>query len=267
MDFCVSNDIATPDSSRVRVHSSIPPVQIAGPFAAKARTLPNYAAFEEVGDGVYSAVVPDPAIWSPEHPVFYRIEFQGGSKQTVGIRKTEVCGASLFIDGRRTVLRATHLPISPAFAELKMSAVCKCGDATTEQSLIDATNLGVPVILDAVDSKEQLTTHSSWACVIAIILPHHEEPPTMQMSANALRLVRITNADKPIPVWSHGAVVPSNILSQFPTNFSKAACMFAEMDLMQPADAVQTNEAGMRRACEQLQCELAPDFDLAGYVV
>ena len=265
MDFCVSNGVATPDSCLVRVQSDAEPFQIAGPFAAMSRTLPNYSPFKCVDSGIYSADVSDPAIWSPEHPVFYRIEFRDGSKRVVGIRKTEVCNASLFIDGRRTVLRATYSPISPAFVDLKLSAICKCGEAETERMLVEATDLGIPVILDATDCRDDLTAHSSWPCVVAVVLPIRENEPDSQISANALRIVRITNSDQTIPSWAHGAVVRHDVLSSCRRPLPTAPFLFAESNDVNSSVA-KRDVASIRRACERLQCSLAPEFSLAGYI-
>ena len=262
MDFCFSNDTATPDITRVRVRSSKNAVKIVGPFAANARTLPNYTSFRETDAGDFLADVSDPAIWSPDHPVFYRVQFDDDSIAIVGVRKVEVCGASLFVDGRRTVLRATRFPISPAHVDLKLSLFVSC-DMLAEPTLKSATELGIPVILDATERTDALTALSSWPCVTAIVLPIASETP--DMSDNPLRLVRIVDADDLLPDWAHGAIVPTRVISAFAQRCSTIPLILAE-DPLQDSVA-PTDPAGIRRACEQLQYKLAPQFDLAGYIV
>jgi hypothetical protein len=265
MEFCVSNDVVTPDLTRLFVRSDQHPIEVSGPYSKRGKTLPNYSSIHQIGENLYQATVLDPAIWTPEHPVFYRIKFADNQTPAiVGIRKNEVCGKSVFVDGRRHVFRTALIKesqLTPSFADLRLSILLQRPDTNTLET---ATYQGVPVILEAGSESEleNIARFSSWPCVFGVILAANctSAIGAAALSANALRLARLESYETSLPNWAHGAVMSFDSLVS--TAIDLSCPVFAER---KTADFV--DEARIRRSCEQLQCDLAPQYNLAGYIV
>jgi hypothetical protein len=265
MEFSVSNEVVTPVSTRILVRSNQPPIEIAGPYSKLGKTLPVYTLFHQIGEGSYQATVLDPAIWTHDHPVFYRIKFsETAIPAIVGIRKNEVCARSVFVDGRRYVIRAGSIredSLIADFAGLRLAILVKCDDIPRLET---ATYQGIPVLVDASSENElqNLAYLTSWPCVMAVILPGsltNDFVSTAGLSTNPLRLARLGPRDQ-LPSWAHGAVISFDSLISM--KIDRNYPVLAER---RTADLV--GAAVIRRSCERLQCDLAPQYNLAGYIV
>ena len=266
VEFSFSNAIIAAESVQVTVETDSMPTQIAGPYAATAKTLPAY--FQIRGDdGSFCGQVFEPAVWSPVHPVYYRLQMQSGAFRTVGIRKNEACFSSLYMNGRRTVLRAVQ-GSKPTQADVLDWVDLKISVVTSVSPDVDfvlslATDHGVPVILDAEHARiGELRNAASWPCVTAIIV-REDCPVVDQLPANPLCLVRTQNPNE-LPSFAHGAIVPAERLMDLAeTALGNGVIVAESADALPPSSSA----AAIRRSCEQLQCDLAPAFNLAGYIV
>ncbi|MCA9211664.1 MAG: hypothetical protein KDB27_01245 [Planctomycetales bacterium] len=266
MDFFVSNGVASPESVRMTIRTEAIVTQVAGPYAASARTLPNYATPERLSDNSYQVRISDPAIWSPIHPVYYRLQHGGGSRK-IGVRKIEACNQSVFLNGRRTVLRAScgavpNPETAQQWVDERLSLVISQA-SVSERILTLATDFGIPVIVEADQANaNELADISSWPCVTAIVFSDSLEQ-TENISKNPLRLWRCSEPELNVPSWAHGIVVSSELLLTLSQPSGGWPLMFVEST----ADLDQLSVSEQRRMCERLQSTHAPQVDLAGYII
>lgn len=260
--FRVFHDRPTETSTTISIRGMGPhtSARIEGPYCSRARTLRSTAHFT-AGDGVHACRLVDPVFWSPEFPAYYRVDVLDGDEvidsQRIGVRKLECSQGSLFLNSRRWVLRAVwsnSLSVAECQQE-NLSIVC---DNPSEKFLDDASDAGLFVVLDledCVDWEERVCELSRFPCVgLTILRDSIDQVPT----TNQLFAHRISPPEVKPASWAHV------LIADFPelkacsaTDFSRPLFCFRRL----------RGEPLGRAACEQLQRDLAPEFDLAGYIV
>ena len=234
--------------------------RIEGPYCKNGRTLRSTVQFESHQDQLTCQLI-DPVFWSPEFPAYYRVDvFADDEKidtQRLGIRKLECSRGSLFFNSRRWVLRAAwsdSLSVDDCQRE-NVSIVC---DDPSDEFLNQATDSGVFVVVNLEefdDWKERMEHLSRFPCIGMFILDNTivDLPRTNQLLAH-----RFPPHDATPASWAH---VLMSEYSEF-NDESKAS-------VSHPLVCYRSisGEPMTRAACDGLQRDLAPEFDLAGYVV
>lgn len=268
---------------------------LTGPKSRHSRTLQANYSVRKMGAGtdrLAEVMVTDPCFWTPEQPFLYRLDLEIRDRdhavhrfaRLVGIRRWAVDRSDLRLDGRRTVLRGMVVPrhvdagdLLPAARKAEVAlVVSRPDDALCEE----ASQLGVALVADLRGEEDVATLTQSllqagcWPAVMLALLdsaPHAErspdEPPLAGMSTGMIvaQSVSPTCADSVAAMASGGGglVVELGEGERPPVWLA---------DQKQPAIAICRRQSyadplSARAACDRLQAELAPQFDLAGYFV
>jgi hypothetical protein len=273
----------------VRAGESAGPVgfagQLEGPVCKFARTLStSYKVSRPLGGAdsgraLAESYVADPCYWTPALPFLYRLvgEVARADGTTlpldrlIGFRRLRPERASLRLEGERVVFRGaavasfgvdglddarnagTMLIVGESSEEL-----CLAADGTGVGLIADLRNQSSP--LDA--TLRRLALHPS---VMAVILD--AEATSAGRQAGLLVANGIRAAAEPSPADLHFA--PNLFVVELSPGESPPAWMASSRC---PVIAVRRGAAyadftGARAACDQLQADLAPEFNLAGYFV
>lgn len=252
---------------------------IQGPHCMRAKTLSATFAVgsHKCESGSVSTLITEPCYWSPSLPFLYKIDLQvewdNGTttnwQQSIGLRRWEILGRSLFQERRRVVLRGAAID-SPMHQQLGAAAEAEIALVThnlPDELLAAASELGVPLLIDLRDAENIARTvlaRLSWYPSVAGVL----------LASKPSGELRLPNGAK------LGALVSSETCAE---EFAWADVLVAELPPTQaPAawlsncekpvvgirrDASPVDIAQVRSRCDLLQSDLAPEFDLAGYFV
>jgi hypothetical protein len=239
--------------------------QLCGPRCERAHTLP--ATFQANQSG--TLLVTDPCYWTPQLPFLYDVELSlqlaDGTtttwKHTVGLRRWEIDGRNLFRERRRIVLRAV------AVAEFDVADLAAAVEAEMALVVLDpseaflqrASELGVPIVADLRGLSPSLTSYTWQPSVVLVLLDKATPKPHAIKTASVARpacgfaantwpdaiTIELSNSERP-PAWA-------------------ATCEKPLIAIRRQGAYAELAEA--RRACDQLQADLAPQFNLAGYFV
>ena len=273
--------------------SGAPPTQpetIKGPYCRWADTLPATFRFRAHGEHTWKATVVDPCFWSPGYPATFRVTV-GDETRDFGIRHFGRRGPHLFNDGERIVLRGLSLPTAATWAGSSpvdwRSIVTELRHAYVNFAIADfdpelalaASQIGLALAI-RVQSGHDVTAaidrFCQYAAVTFVVLPNTVETldtSVHQAATNVLLAAEIdagANVDRSdggaaVPSWASTLIfngTPSDIsrLHQTGREWPRIAC---QSDLADNSLA----PTEVRRSCELLQAQLAPELDAAGYVV
>jgi len=255
-----------------------------GPHCKYARTLPATFSVSpcECLPGISNRtqqIITDPCYWTPQLPYLYN--FEGEMKladetvqpwsHTVGFRRWEVEGRNLRLERRRIVLRGVEAADESAI-DLHAAHDAEVALLVKEPSdsfLQQASEIGAMVIADLRRVETELTPRLlslAWQPSVALVLvnPAHGfyEPP-------AITLGHTVNAKAPLepesiaPEWASVLLVELNAGERPPDWLASTE---------KPVMVIRRGETcsdfqQARAACDRLQADLAPQFDLAGYFV
>jgi hypothetical protein len=247
--------------------------EVYGPKCEFARTLPT--KYPVTGSKI---LIPEPCYWTPQLPFLYELELrwqdaEGGDhsfKRLVGLRRLSPRRNSLYWDSRRVVLRGMRVPMVTA----DLIAAARAADVTlltppTDEQCALADRFGTPLIADLRDADStadhlaRLVEHPSVAMVLVndrqLFPSEIEQLPLGGIYAVAVDAPCAT----PLAPWSNVIVVELQ-----PGDRPHAALAHCA----KPVIAIRRGEsyadfAAARAACDRLQTELSPEFNLAGYFV
>jgi hypothetical protein len=259
-----------------------------GPQCRYARTLPtcySLRPLETSADLLAELVVPDPCFWTPQMPLLYRLDMrlQGMAGETqvisqlVGIRRWGVDRAALRLEGRRTVLRGvetgpgylTRQQLATAHDEQLTLIMHQVDDAFCEE----ASRVGVALVADlrgtgdAAAMARELVRASRWPAVLLAVVEESRVISTQSLPAGlpVLHPLDISSGKvaSKIASWADGVLVEM-------VNSDRLPDWLATLD--KPVLAIRRDQqdvclATVRRTCDRLQSDLAPQFDLAGYFI
>ena len=250
---------------------------IKGPRCTRARTLAATFGIEESefnGNIPIGKLIPDPCYWTPQLPFLYDIaldvKFADGSQQSwthsVGLRRWEVVKTDLFRERRRVVLRGRCVDdLSSTVLEQAVEAeVTLSVPPPSEEQLQAADELGVSLIVDLrKETVKSMPGRHSWHPSVAGLLLT-EDPGRQFLSPNGAMLCGFAAAGSSEPTGDWAQVVVAE--------FSKGELPDGLANLVKPVIAIRRADRELdftaaRAACDQLQADLAPEFDLAGYFV
>lgn len=261
---------------------------IIGPHSAHAHTLPAKMPFRflaSAGDlPLAETIVPDPCFWTPESPYTYRVNLevhrQGKvvqqHEQLFGIRPLGARGRSFYLDGRRWVLRggfSSNLHSSTLADRRDAELAAVVSDCEDAELLAKASELGVLLVGHLTGDSEptlaRLEQLARWPAVGMVLIDTALDEATLVANrprnvllGQRLRVDETEPEFRPAP-WA-----------DFIVGDVDDPAFFAEQtkDLQLPVVACRQAEGELspqeiRTACEQLQQDLAPQGDFAGYLV
>lgn len=247
-------------------------LEIRGPFCSIAKTLKTTTLFQRTCDpAVWRARIVDPCFWSPDYPACYRICIQLGA-QTIefrcGIRRFGVKDGQFWLNGKRWVLRAAHQDSrrETLLQQWREARLAMLVDDPLDSLLDRAAELGVMLIinLEVRYLPDRLRQVSQSPAVVMAIVPPETTLEECRAQAPNLLIAKRFAADA-------SETSPQDvdvILCQ--TKGSESSALLGCNSI--PVVAVRHDDrwadlTAARAACDALQRDLAPRFDLSGYLV
>lgn len=257
---------------------------LVGPECRYARTLPSSYSLSPMATTtglLAELVIPDPSFWTPEMPLLYRLDMQLRStagethafSRLVGIRRWGVDRATLRLDGRRTVLRGVNAGLHDltgeqlveAHAEQLTLIAHQPGAAICEA----ASRIGVALVTDlrGLDDRSavirELVRASHWPAVLMALIEVSQVAGDQPLPTGLVMVHPLDTSNGEMASWTDGVLVatdPPHSLPDWLTEVDKPVLAIRRG----PPDICL---ATVRQACDRLQADLAPRFDLAGYFV
>jgi hypothetical protein len=308
------SDCGTGGVERARLEGTL-----VGPRRGRDMTLPttvklvdvtgNHAAAADAGQALARAVFTEPAFWTPELPNLYRLEARVHSgdrtvavfDRMVGLRRLGVRGRSLWLEGRRWVLRGvtsdaaafepTSLRSLPAAAVVRdpCDEVCAAADQTGVAIVVRLEDLsGRP--FDPGVTAERIASWAMHPSVVLSVVPRSanaEEAMAIVAAARPLKgtmLVGLevdgTQSPDAVPAVLVGVV--DCIVVDLPPDglphdgWRSASPLGADRPLVAQRAVAAANAAERRHECDRLQAALAAwgladgatqlPWDWAGYL-
>ncbi|MEM8944441.1 MAG: hypothetical protein AAGD11_04595 [Planctomycetota bacterium] len=257
---------------------------LTGPSCRYAKTLPSTTKIplsEASQDGASTFTqcqLIDPCYWTPRLPFLYKfmpdISYADGSsasiEHTLGLRRWETDGQNFLLERKRTVLRGVFVRQE---LEIDLDAAHGAELAVmvpnpSRPFLQEASEQGVMIIADIRDCSDNLTNQLlsfTWQPSVGIVLPTMDACylPHSQILAASINSAGHDSMGVLSEDWVKVVIVeletgekPSASLAQIdkPVIAIRRGVEFADLH-------------AARAACDRLQAELAPEFDLAGYFV
>jgi hypothetical protein len=254
-----------------------------GPYCTIARTLtaqfPLRTGVDSTGQAIATARVTDPCFWTPALPFLYRLTLtltsQAGKwtiEPMVGLRRWECDGQNFRLERKRVVLRGATSP-SNADATLddaRAQEVTLLVVEPTDELCQEASRRGVGLIADLRNlgnaAPARLRMLAWHPAVLAALVDDcdsasDELPPMVATGC----VVDVDSAAATLNARPWGRLIAVELnASQRPPNWLAT--------YGRPVIAIRRGVAyadfhQARAACDRLQADLAPEFDLAGYFV
>ena len=249
--------------------------ELYGPRCEYGRTLASTFRRKAVSDQRVEFLVPEPCYWSAAMPFLYELRrvdagaTNNGVMHTLGLQRLSAHGVNLRLGGERVVLRGA------VATSLNEAAVCEAHEAESAiiavaageiPDLSAASRWGAAVLVDAssfAGDVQQLRQRLSWEPAAAAVL--HAAGADSWTNANAF-LTGVVLPPRPQSDAANSAGAQL-ILADLAAGKRPPAAIGV---LGKPVIAVRrspefTSFTEARAACDRLQAELAPEFNLAGY--
>jgi hypothetical protein len=257
--------------------------QVRGPRCKLAETLPATSPLVDLGPGptlLAQALLPDPVFWTPDLPAIYDVtvnllrgtELIASASREIGLRSLGVRGHSLFLNGKRWVLRGVSTAGTTARVPSdwhEIQAACCCDDSRPGD-LLEASGCGtltlvhVPARGGPVIPRLRQLARFPAAAIAVIDAPLPPDFRKSQVAPNLILAQGISPDHRwPREPWTEVLVVQADE----PEWIAEAGTLdevpiIAARYLRSPVDL-----ATARAACDTLQRDLAPLGQFAGYVV
>ncbi len=263
-------------------------VQIAGhlrgPSSALARTLPASYAVQPLSRAagqpcLAEVVLPDPCYWTPQSPFLYdvQLELTAADHTTdrletcLGLRRWAVEGNHVSWERRRYVLRGVgaDAPTADVIAAARVAELALLVAQPEAALCQEASRWGVPLVVDL----RGLTCSNSggwgydWAAAVLVVLAEPAQVALWQRQPHNFLLATCLTPQTPAAavagvdgdLWAV-EIGPGETPPTWLASATKPV-------LVMRGQADRAPGEFSRRACDRLQQELAPAFDLAGYFV
>jgi hypothetical protein len=256
---------------------------VRGPRCLYAQTLPSTAPLIDLGAGptmLARAAMMEPCFWSPDLPEIYDVmvrlqrgsEILGSSHREIGLRSLGVRDTHFTLDGKRWIIRgvrsqSTTEKLPRAWHDEAASYVISSVD---EEALSEASQWGTLSIVEVSGTPgelmrqlQQLALHPSAA--LAII--DGQLPSDFKISAVAPNLLLVQPCLKTtefiVEPWASAVWIDANDARSFSEMVSTLNLpVLAARPLESPLPIAQA-----RAACDELQRDIAPIGQFAGYIV
>lgn len=254
--------------------------ELYGPRCEYARTLASTFRSQMTGDGNVEFLVTEPCYWSAAMPFLYELRRTGawadGATHLLGLRQLIAHGRNLRLDGERIVLRgAACSEFDAAAARRAHAAECSVAlSLVNEFDFSEASRLGAFVLLDATQFDGDLGTlleRISWQPGVAVVTLSRERlelarelPGRAAGILLAQRFDSLDWGDANFVTGGVGVIVAALDEGERPPGWM-ATCARPVVAIRRGAAYADFEQA--RASCDRLQAALAPEFDLAGYLV
>jgi hypothetical protein len=259
--------------------------QVRGPRCKLAQTLPVTSPLVDLGPGptlLARALVPDPVFWTPDLPAIYDVtvnllrgtEIIATERRQIGLRSLGIRGRSLFLNGKRWVLRGVWTSSTTAISPQewhevgavyasdnlrsdRLTLASECG-ALTMARVAEPPGLMDPVLRSVARFP---------AVAIALIEERIQLPADFRKSSVAPNLIFAQKIDLFRP-WSLQPWADLLVVNAEKPELIAEAMSVGEIPIIAyrrcrpPVELVTA-----RAACDELQRDLAPLGQFAGYVV
>ena len=222
--------------------------QVRGPFCQHSRTLPSST---NVAQG--TAMVVDPCYWTPKLPFLYEAKLQfettGGTQQTrfqFGLRWCVTDRNGLRLNRKWFVVRSVSAGTDYDLEEFRTASAGLWMSDYSEETCLQASRLGVLVVCNATLTLDQTARLDQFPAVLFA-----KSSPAL--SPDIVSLVDDTPRQGSVHVVEEGSL-----------NASTTAPESTQFVLRQSADA---DIKHLRRCCDELQRDVAPLGQFAGYIV
>jgi hypothetical protein len=243
----------------VRDADKVPTGTIRGPFSDFAKTLTADFKLKSADSHGAEALITEPCYWTPQLPMRYELHIEGESSVSFGLKRFYCSGRNLTLEGKRIVLRGKECD-SPSETDLKLARQHETAlmviDPTDEVCQM-ASRLGVPLLVrvTSVTAIERL----AWYPAVYMVLVTAGQCASL---SSQVLVTEIVMADKE-PTGLSQAVIIKLDPNERPPAWAATCDKPVIVIRKDPEAEIKT----ARSACDQLQAELAPEFDLAGYFV
>jgi hypothetical protein len=254
-----------------------------GPSCPYARTLPARIALKDAGPGktlLARCIVPDPCFWSPALPYLYQatVTLRCGERELatierpVGLQRFCVSGTNLRLDGRRSVIRGVCREVfddCPHEQWREASAAMVVDDP--EESLCEQCSRDGVLLVAVISTLKpeaiarELARLGSWPAVGVTVLGGNVQiDGEIALLAGNMLLAQRLKGLGPIQLapWAKLAFCDVDTQNRLPSGVEHNVPVLA----FRAAGGMAT-VADARAACDQLQRDLAPVGDFAGYLV
>jgi hypothetical protein len=249
-----------------------------GPTCLYAQTLPATYSFQSQAPGeskIARATVPDPCFWTPQLPYLYEATLQlrsGGqgiaqASRTLGIRPLGIRGASFFYAGKRWVLRgAKATPSATDVQSWHDAEAAMWISVATDAVCRGASNTGVLLVVNADQVEIEIKMLAQYAAVGMIVADGSRLSTVFSQlpsNSNCILLQDISKDPKvPVDPRAQAVIVEASYLLA-----TDSAWKQIQLPVVAYRDAGSLAADEIRSACDQLQADLAPVGDFAGYFV
>jgi hypothetical protein len=256
-----------------------------GPVCAFARTLPSIvvAKIASGGRGI-EFLVTEPCYWTPQLPFLYDLRWRTQDAhgtireldRSLGLRRLTAHGRDLRQNGERIVLRGAcceHLEPS-RLAEARAAETAILTQYPNDELYDAAANMGVFLIADATAYSGDLLSlfrELSWQPAVALVLLNRDQIAEDQTRAvrrmSLLLAQRIRGDDRTVEA---DIAAEADVIAVELAEGDRPPAWLARVT--KPVIAIRRGRVyaelhEARVACDRLQAELAPEFNLAGYFV
>jgi hypothetical protein len=256
---------------------------VRGPRCATAQTLPATAPLVDLGPGptlLARALVTDPSFWSPDLPAIYDVvvELRRGSevvaqtKRQIGFRPLGVRGKWILREEKPWVLRGvmTRSTNETDIGRWREAAAVLVDNSGDDWDWGEASRLGVPLFASIPGDSPAFLRHlrrfvaQPAGTFIAIAAAEGREAIIADIAKNVVTVQSPSTLDGlSLTQWAKIVTMEVTDERQFA---ERAAAIDRPVIAMRPLEH-QLSVADARAACDQLQRDLAPFGQYAGYVV
>jgi len=256
-----------------------------GPVCEYAHTLPAESQLRPVSEsakGIFLSeiLLMDPCYWTPALPFQYELDmtitYDEGTmireKRLVGIRRWAIEGASFSLERRRVVLRGCRVDkiSSQTLTEARSAETALIVELPTDQDCEVASREGVVLIADLHGMSEPLDIElqrlNCYPAVMIVLLSTDQIRQFDLKNSQLLKALHITaeTLESEIDLAACDLLAVEFAANESPPNWL-ADCGKPVIAIRRGATYSELT-AG-RSACDRLQADLAPQFNLAGYFV
>jgi hypothetical protein len=274
----VRSDIAFEQVARPRRLTG----SVSGPECRYARTLPIHVPLRETDSKsplLAEALVPDPCFWTPQMPHLYQVQadiYDGHDKigqcgAMFGIRRFTTRGCNLILDEKRFVIRGTAsiTPWAESIQRWHDAELAALVTDPNDELCAEASRCGVLLIAELTRIRQRLRARelSQWPAVGLVIQQRAvlERPGAEADIPNGVIAAQRFALGERVRPANRAQAVICDVEEAGEAAARIGDCPLPIVAFRRCRDGTSVDEA--RAACDRLQRDLAPRFDLAGYLV
>lgn len=255
-----------------------------GPFSRFGHTLPMNYPLTDLGHGeslLGRIVIPEPSPWTRELASLYEISVslvrsgvaQAETKISFGLRNFGAKDNRFVLNGKNWVIRGTRVEShdDSILEELREHFAAAYVRNPSEDWLEKASRAGVFVVAEignpCVYANEilRMARFAAVGVVVADKMTSFSNDEIRSIPSNLVLACKWSSDDETIPIWAGAVVVDDLAPKQAQMRMKDLSIPKLVIAKHKPTSDVGISE--LRARCDQLQAELAPMGQFAGYLV